>query len=48
MTNCVWSYRLKRNIGFALISTRCNVGDEVEVIKEGHSIAAVLKPLPFI
>jgi aminomethyltransferase len=48
MTNCVWSYRLKRNIGFALISTRCNVGDEVEVVKEGHSIPAVLKALPFI
>ncbi len=48
MTNCVWSYRLKRNIGFALVSTPCLVGDEVEVVKEGHSIGAVLKSLPFV
>ena len=48
MTNCVWSYRLKRNIGFALISTRCQVGEEVEVVKEGRPIKAVLKALPFI
>jgi aminomethyltransferase len=48
MTNCVWSYRLKRNIGFALISTRCNVGDQVEVLKEGRPIGAVLQALPFI
>jgi aminomethyltransferase len=48
MTNCVWSYRLKRNIGFGLISTRCNVGDPVEILKEGKSIGGVLKALPFI
>jgi aminomethyltransferase len=48
MTNCVWSYRLKRNIGFALISTRCQVGDEVEVVKDGQSIGAVLTALPFV
>jgi aminomethyltransferase len=48
MTNCVWSYRLKRNIGFALIATRCSVGDAVEVIKAGQSIGAVLTALPFI
>jgi aminomethyltransferase len=48
MTNCVWSYRLKKNIGFALVSTRCQVGDEVEVVKQGHPIGAVLKALPFI
>jgi aminomethyltransferase len=48
MTNCVWSYRLKKNIGFALISTRCNVGDQVEVLKEGRPIGAVLQALPFI
>jgi hypothetical protein len=39
---------LKKNIGFALISTRCHVGDEVEVVKEGHCIGAVLRALPFI
>jgi aminomethyltransferase len=48
MTNCVWSYRLKRNIGFAFISTGCQVGDEVEILKAGKSIGGVLKALPFI
>ena len=48
MTNCVWSYRLTRNIGFALIATRCQAGERVEIVKEGRSIGGVLTPLPFI
>jgi aminomethyltransferase len=48
LTNCVWSYRLKKNIGFALISTDCAPGDVVEVIKEGRPIAGTLSSLPFI
>lgn len=48
LTNCVWSYRLKKNIGFALISTDCRAGDEVEVLKQGRSVRAVLRDLPFI
>lgn len=48
LTNCVWSYRLRRNIGFALVSTDCQAGDEVEVQKEGRSLKAVLRELPFI
>jgi hypothetical protein len=39
---------LQKNIGFALISTRCNAGDQVEVLKEGRPIGAVLQALPFI
>ena len=48
LTNCVWSYRLKKNIGFALISTTCAAGDAVEVIKDGRTVAATLTTLPFI
>lgn len=47
LTNCVWSYRLRRNIGFALISTSCRAGERVEVVKEGCS-GGVLRELPFI
>ncbi len=48
LTNCVWSYRLKKNIGFALISTDCAPGDVVEVFKEGRPLAGTLTSLPFI
>ena len=48
LTHCAWSYRLKKNIGFALISTRCAAGDAVEVVKEGRALAGTLTALPFI
>ena len=48
MTNCVWSYRLKRNIGFALVSTACLAGHRVEVVKEGVPLAGTLSELPFL
>lgn len=48
MTNCVWSYRLKANIGFALVDRTFKAGDEVLVKKDGRKIAARLSPLPFI
>ncbi len=48
LTNCVWSYRLKKNIGFALISSSCKPGDAVEVIKEGRTLTGALTPLPFM
>ena len=48
LTNCVWSYRLKKNIGFALISTQCAAGDSVEVTKEGRTLAGTLTHLPFL
>jgi aminomethyltransferase len=44
----MWSYRLKKNIGYALISTACNPGDAVEVIHEGRPIAGALTGLPFL
>jgi aminomethyltransferase len=48
LTNCVWSYRLKRNIGFALISTGCAAGERVQVVQEGCWTAATLRELPFL
>lgn len=48
LTNCTWSYRLKKNIGFALISTDCVAGDQVEVMKESHVVVGTLQELPFL
>ena len=48
MTNGVWSYRLHKNIGFALISREFQAGDWVEISKQGRSIPAQLTELPFL
>lgn len=48
MTNCVWSFRLKRNIGFALVASACQPGDPVEVVKEGQVLKGSLVALPFL
>jgi aminomethyltransferase len=48
MTNCVWSWRLKRNIGFALVSVTARPGDRVEVIKDGERLTGTLTTLPFV
>ncbi len=48
LTNCVWSYRLKRNIGFGLVESALRAGDEVTVVKGGAHTAARLVDLPFI
>ncbi|MBC7707277.1 MAG: glycine cleavage system protein T [Rhodoferax sp.] len=48
LTNCVWSYRLKRNIGFGLITADCAVNDRVQVHKSGVAIGGTLTSLPFI
>jgi aminomethyltransferase len=48
MTNCVWSWRLKKNIGFALIDSACQPGERVTVIKSGSPLTGMLTTLPFI
>jgi aminomethyltransferase len=48
LTNCVWSHRLHKNIGFALISTACQAGDTVEVLKDGRAVRGTLQELPFL
>ena len=48
MTNIIWSYRLKRNIGFALVSVDAKSGDSVGVLKDGQILNGKLVTLPFI
>ena len=48
LTNCVWSYRLKRNIGFGLVTANCAVNDRIQVHKNGAVTTGKLTNLPFI
>lgn len=48
MTNCVWSPRMKANIGFALISVSAKAGDQVNVHRAHGPVAARLVELPFL
>jgi aminomethyltransferase len=48
MTNCVWSPRMKANIGFALISAGVNAGDSVTVQRAAGPTSARLVELPFL
>jgi aminomethyltransferase len=48
LTNCVWSYRLRKNIGFALISTQCRAGERVQVAQNGAATPGTLTELPFV
>ncbi len=48
MTNIVWSWRLKKNIGFALVSVDAKPSDAVTVMKDGKQINASLCELPFL
>jgi aminomethyltransferase len=48
MTNGVWSWRLKRNIGFALIAITCKAGETVTVIEDNRPQLGKLVTLPFL
>lgn len=48
MTNCVWSPRLKANIGYGLVSVDCVPGDKVEVMRDSGASSAKLVELPFL
>ncbi len=48
MTNCVWSPRLKKNIGYALISVDISAGESVEIDRDGGMVTAELTELPFL
>ena len=47
MTNCVWSFRLGQNIGYALVSRDLAEGDEVEVRRKGGPVRGRLCAIPF-
>ncbi len=48
MTNCVWSPRMKANIGYALISSTVNAGETVTIHRAAVTTAAKLVELPFL
>jgi aminomethyltransferase len=49
MTNCVWSPRMNKNIGYALISRSCSVGDTVILCRSGgRKVQARLVDMPFL
>ena len=48
LTNGVWSYRLERYIGYALISRELSAGDIVEVAWGDGPVPASLTDLPFL
>lgn len=48
LTNCVWSPRMKANIGFALISVDCKPGETVVIDRPQGQVAARLVELPFL
>jgi glycine cleavage system aminomethyltransferase T len=48
MTNCVWSPRLKTNIGYALVDVAAEVGNHVEVMRPRGAVNAKLVDLPFL
>jgi glycine cleavage system aminomethyltransferase T len=48
MTNIIWSYRMKKNIGFALVSVAAKAGGKVTVMRDGKAEAATLTHLPFL
>ncbi len=48
LTNCAWSHRMERNIGFALVEAACAAGDEVEAAVGGTQVQGRLSELPFL
>jgi aminomethyltransferase len=48
MTNCVWSPRMKANIGYALIDATVPVGETVIIQRDQGEVAAKLVELPFL
>jgi aminomethyltransferase len=48
MTNCVWSPRMRANIGYALIDAGVPVGETVQVQRDTGPVKARLVPLPFL
>jgi aminomethyltransferase len=48
LTNCIFSIRVQKNLGFALISRNCVVGDRVQAMVGGVMQFGVLTELPFV
>lgn len=48
MTNCVWSPRMNRNIGYGLVTVDAAVDETVSVIRTAGAVSARLTELPFL
>jgi aminomethyltransferase len=48
LTNCIFSYRLRKNIGFALIDRDCAIGERLQASIGGVMQTGTLTDLPFI
>ncbi len=48
LTNCVWSYRMKANIGFTLVDRSVPVGTKVLVERRKGPVAGKLVEIPFL
>ena len=48
LTNCIFSIRVQKNLGFALISRDCAVGDRVQAMVGGVMQSGDLTELPFV
>ena len=48
LTTCAWSYRMKKNIGFALVSVEASPGDQVIIHRLQGPIQGTLCELPFL
>jgi glycine cleavage system aminomethyltransferase T len=48
MTNCIWSPRMKKYIGYGLVSVSISPGDEVAVKRESGLVMAQVVELPFL
>ena len=48
LTNCVFSTRMQKTLGFALILTACAAGDRVAARVGGVTAPGVLTELPFV
>jgi len=48
LTNCVWSYRMKANIGFALVGSSIPAGTSAMVQRKEGPVAGKLVEIPFL
>jgi len=48
LTNCVWSYRMKANIGYVLVDSAVPLGTEVLVSRNTGPTAGKLVDIPFL
>ncbi len=47
MTNCIWSFRFKQNIGYALVDRTVGIGDQVQIRRDSGLVTAGVVDLPF-